>query len=61
MVLESIREVITLQELASKHSLHPTQITAWEAGVLEKADTVFGSESQLKRTKPREGTIFQNW
>jgi len=58
VVLESIREASTLQELASKYSLHPTQITAWKREFLEKADTVFGSEKAIEKDESKEKELY---
>lgn len=58
VVLESIREASTLQELASKYSLHPTQITAWKREFLEKADTVFGAEKPAEKDETKEKELY---
>lgn len=58
VVLESIREASTLQELASKYSLHPTQITAWKREFLEKADTVFGADKPAEKDESKEKELY---
>jgi transposase len=58
VVLESIKEASTSQELASKYSLHPTQITAWKREFLEKADTVFGSEKAIEKDESKEKELY---
>jgi len=44
VALEAVKEVSTIQELASKYQLHPTQIAAWKREFLEKAELVFSKE-----------------
>ena len=58
VVLEAIREASTMQELASKYSLHPTQIAAWKREFLEKADTVFGSEKPAEKEETKEKELY---
>jgi transposase len=52
VALEAIRGYQTVAELASKHELHPTQITAWKREAIEKLAKVFddkGTEVQANR------------
>lgn len=58
VVLEAIKEASTMQELASRYSLHPTQITAWRREFLEKADTVFGSEKTVEKEESKEKELY---
>ena len=41
VALEAIKEVSTLQDLAVKYELHPTQITLWKKEFIENASSVF--------------------
>jgi len=41
VALEAIRERHTVEELARKHELHPTQINTWKKEFLSKAAAVF--------------------
>ena len=59
MAIESIKEIQTVQELASKYEIHPTQIAAWKREFLEKAELVFSREAPVtgndsENTKEKE-------
>jgi transposase-like protein len=43
--LEAIKERQTIESLAKKYDLHPTQITNWKKEFLEKSSAVFEKES----------------
>ena len=52
VALEAIQGHQTVAELATKHELHPTQITAWKREAIEKLAKVFddkGTEVQANR------------
>jgi transposase len=52
VALEAIKGQQTVAELATKHELHPTQITAWKREAIEKLAKVFddkGTEIQANR------------
>ena len=52
VALEAIKGHQTVAELATRHELHPTQITAWKREAIEKLAKVFddkGSEVQANR------------
>lgn len=46
VVLESLKEAQSLNELAQKHELAPAQISAWKREFLSKAEDIF--------TKPKK-------
>lgn len=41
VVLELLREELTLNELSKKHNISPVVISRWKKEFLERADTVF--------------------
>jgi len=49
VVLEAIKESLTLNELASKYNVHPNQISQWKSHFLKNAVSVFsGPKEELK-------------
>lgn len=52
MALEAVRGARSLSELAVQYDVHPNQITAWKAQLLEGAAGVFGGEAT---TAPASG------
>lgn len=43
VVLEALKERLTLSELSQKYELHPNQISAWKQDFLSKAGQVFAT------------------
>src|SRR5271154_1690716 len=52
VALAAIKGEKTLAELAQLYDLHPTQVTAWKAQLLEGTSGVFGSGSTVKDSVP---------
>lgn len=44
VVLEALKERITIEELARKHELHPTQINTWKREAIANMANVFGTD-----------------
>src|SRR5277367_3264718 len=52
VALAAIKGEKTLAELAQLYDVHPTQVTAWKAQLLEGASGLFGSGSAAKDSAP---------
>ena len=52
IALAAIKGEKTLAELAQLHDVHPTQITAWKAQLVEGATSLFGTGSSGKPSEP---------
>lgn len=56
VALEAIRERHTVEELARKYELHPTQINTWKKDFLAKAASVFAGPDPEKDTSKDSDT-----
>mgnify|MGYP006111548649 CR=1 FL=1 len=63
VAIEAIKEQSSLQELASKFELHPTQISSWKREFLDNASLAFGSKPEKEdsdsQTEPLYNKIGQ--
>jgi len=63
VVLEALKEMKTLAELASEFDVHPNQIRNWKTEFLEKASEVFGGnkadQDALRSLKEERDTLHQ--
>lgn len=50
VVLDALKERLSLQELASKYELHPNQISTWKREFLQGAESVFDSPAHRTGT-----------
>ena len=53
IALEAIRGEKTIAEIAAHHEVHPNQVTAWKAQVLENLETLFGAPGLAGDSKER--------
>jgi transposase len=63
VVLEALKETMTLNELASKYEVHPNQIRTWKNQFLENASSVFSgnkdTSQELKALKNEREMLHQ--
>lgn len=54
VVIEALKERQTIEELARKYELHPTQISLWKKEFLENASSVFKTTDQSKDDEKKQ-------
>ena len=59
VALEAAKEQQTISQLASKFSLHPTQISDWKKQLLEKGKTVFQPNGKHKLQVIQESELYE--
>ena len=47
VVIETLKERETIEQIARKYELHPNQLTSWKKAFLENASIVFTDKEQL--------------
>jgi len=51
VVIEALKERMTIQELSSKFEVHPNQISTWKSEFVANSSTIFeGSKSKAKES-----------
>lgn len=58
VALEALKERMTLQELASKHEVHPNQISGWKKEFLDKASLVFETKGKKDNDDQEKETLY---
>lgn len=58
VAIEAIKEVLTLQELASKYGVHANQISSWKKEFLEKSSTIFEKSIDVKSEENKEKELY---
>jgi transposase len=54
VVMEALKERLTTNELAQKHSLSPQQISTWKREFLDNAESLFSSKKKSKKDESQE-------
>ena len=58
VVLEALKERLTLQELASKFELQPNQITLWKKEFLNNSSAAFEKESKTDDSEKEKDKLY---
>ncbi len=61
VALEAIREQKTINEIASSHGVHSTQVRGWKKKLVEEGPGVFGRNQakQLREQETRETELYE--
>ncbi|MBM3416910.1 MAG: transposase [Bacteroidetes bacterium] len=54
VVLEALKERSTIEELARKYELHPTQINLWKKEAVSNLSSVFGKGTEGEKQEQEE-------
>ena len=49
LTVETIREQLTINEIAGKHEIHPNQITQWKKRTLDEFLEIFSKTEKTRR------------
>ena len=58
VVLESIKEQLTIQEIASKYEVHPTQIATWKKDFINNASAAFETKKATVEQEKDNEKLF---
>ena len=58
VAIEAIKEDKTIQELASKHQVHPSQVTTWKKEFLDNASMVFESKRHEVKDESKDKILY---
>jgi putative transposase len=61
VALEAIREIKTINEIASAYDVHPTQVKSWKKKLIAEGPTVFGQNAAqlLREQESREAELYE--
>jgi transposase-like protein len=59
VVLEALKERLTISELAQKYELHSNVIHNWKKEFLEKSQDVFDKPGKKKESKANEDELYR--
>jgi transposase-like protein len=57
LALEAAKGLKTINELASEHGVHPTQISEWKHQLLDAGDTLFNRNGACQHREQREQEV----
>ena len=58
VVLEALKERLSIQELSSKFELHPTQIALWKREFLNNASAAFETKSKTDDSEKEKDKLY---
>jgi len=58
VVLESLKERLTTQELSTKFEIHPSQISSWKKDFLDNASSTFESETSTDKSDEQKQKLY---
>ena len=50
VALETLKNDMTIAELAQKYNIHPTQINRWKSDLLQKAEVIFRQGKKVDKS-----------
>ena len=61
VALEAVKELKTINELASERSLHPNQVSQWKRQLLSEGATIFSNNGsrQQRKQEDRENELYE--
>lgn len=60
VAIEAIKDIKTVNEIASHYQIHPNQVTTWKRQLLENVSSVFvDGRKKKKEDKPTEEQLYQ--
>lgn len=57
VALEAVKEMETINELASRHNVHPSQVKTWKKQLLEEGASIFTRKSSKEKKDDEAKTI----
>jgi len=58
VVLEALKERLTIQELSTKFEIHPGQISSWKKEFLDNASSAFESETSADKSDDQKQKLY---
>ena len=59
VVIEAIKEQLTMSELGAKYDLHPNVITNWKREFLEKSKDIFDKPGKKNDQAQKEDVLYK--
>jgi transposase len=59
VVLEALKEQMTMQDLSSKFAIHPNQISTWKSEFLSNASAVFDAKGSKSKEEVDSDKLYK--